>query len=157
MTKSLNDSMRSASLQLGILLHQLLQAEAWKLYRNLGFFAFSFALIDRSLAVFRMSHLLSREEPALSRRLFDRLCLGNAELLASAGEKFRDVFDRVVGLRGHGLLRSACVPPVRLSGMPRGALILILIRVMRGVGIARVGTAALGRPAERSSATAACA
>src|SRR3954452_1450865 len=98
-TKSL-----SGFLQLGVLLHQLLQPEAWKLYRNLGFFAFSFPLVDGSLAVFGMADALSGTESALAFWLFDRSGFGNAELCASAGEEFGDVLDRVVGVRGCGLL-----------------------------------------------------
>ena len=60
-----------SSLQLGVLLHQLLQAEARKLYRNLGFFAFSFALIDGAFAIFRMADLLAGAESALAGGLFD--------------------------------------------------------------------------------------
>ena len=95
--------MISRPLQLGILLHQLLQAEARKLYRNLGFFAFSFALVDRSFAIFRMANLLAGTESALAGGLFDRR-LGDGELLAAAGEKLGDILDRVVGTgRGRGL------------------------------------------------------
>src|SRR3954468_12186247 len=85
----------SGFLQLGVFLHQLLQAEAWKLYRNLGFFAFSFALVDGSFAIFRVPHSLSRTESSLTGRLLDRR-FRNAELLPAAGEEFGDVFDRVV-------------------------------------------------------------
>src|SRR5579872_3480119 len=104
MTKSLNDSMRSASLQLGILLHQLLQAEAWKLYRNLGFFAFPFALIDRALAIFWMADSLAGTESAFACRFFDRSCLGHGELLAAAGEEFGNVLNRIVGPRSDSRL-----------------------------------------------------
>jgi len=84
------------------------------LYRNLGFFAFSFSLIDRAFAVFGMADLLPGTESSLARGLFD----GNsrhAELLAAAGEKLRDVLDRVVGLsreggRGTAELRPAGPP-----------------------------------------------
>src|ERR1700679_748600 len=60
------------ALQLRILLHQLLQAEARKLYSNLGFFAFSFSLVDRSFAIFGMANLLAGPESAPSGGLFDR-------------------------------------------------------------------------------------
>src|ERR1700680_1532390 len=53
-------------LQLGILLHQLLQAEARKLYSNLGFFALSFALIDGSFSVFGMADFLAGRKAALA-------------------------------------------------------------------------------------------
>src|SRR5580704_12712477 len=88
--------LRSSALQLGILLHQLLQAEARKLYRNLGFFAFTFALVDGSFAVFGMADLLSGAESALAGGLFD-LRFGDAELLAAAGEELGDILDGVVG------------------------------------------------------------
>src|SRR5678815_3563110 len=42
--------------QLGILLHQLLQTEARELYRNLGIFTFSFALVHRAFAIFAVSY-----------------------------------------------------------------------------------------------------
>src|SRR6516164_8047947 len=87
------------SLQLGVLLNQLLQAEAWKLYRNLGFFAFSLALIDSSLAVFRMPDSLSGTESALASRLLNGRGLRHGELLAAAGEELGNVVDRVVGAR----------------------------------------------------------
>src|SRR5262252_7285830 len=93
MTQSLNDSISSSSLQLGILLHQLLQAEAWKLYRNLGFFAFSLPLIDGAFAIFRMANALSGAEPAPALGLLEGRRFWNAELLAAAGEEFRDVLD----------------------------------------------------------------
>jgi hypothetical protein len=51
-------------LQLRVLFHQLLQAEARELYRNLGLFAVAFALIDRALSIFRMLDFLSRAKSA---------------------------------------------------------------------------------------------
>jgi hypothetical protein len=94
----------SGSLQLGILLHQLLQAEARELYRNLGFFAFSFAQVDRAFAIFRVTDFLAGAESALAGRLFDGR-FRNGKLLAAAGEELGDVLDGVVGAgRGCGLL-----------------------------------------------------
>src|SRR5208282_2545459 len=96
--------LRSSALQLRILLYQLLQAEARELYRNLGFFAFSFSLVDRALAIFRMAHLLPGAESALASRLFDRR-LGNAEFLSPRGKELGDVLDGVIGhSRSGGLL-----------------------------------------------------
>ena len=63
---------KSGSFQLGVLLYQLLQAEARKLYRNLGFFAFSFALIDGAFAIFWMANLLAGAKSALAGGLFHR-------------------------------------------------------------------------------------
>src|SRR5260370_27039743 len=97
-----NYSIALSALKLGILLHQFLQAEAWKLYSNLGFFAFSFALIDRAFAVFRVAHLLSGAEAALAGGLFYGH-LGDGELLAAGREELSDVLDRVVGPGGRSL------------------------------------------------------
>ena len=83
---------RSAALQLGILLYQLLQAEARKLYRNLGFFAFPFSLIDSSFAIFGMANLLAGAESALAGGLFER-GFRDGELFAAAGKELRDVLD----------------------------------------------------------------
>src|SRR5262252_418341 len=118
LTQSLNDSISSGSLQLRILLHQLLQAEAWKLYRNLGFFAFSLALVHRSFAVLRMPHPLSRTKSALPRRLFHRRRFRHRKLLPPAREEFRNVLDRVIGSPRHGWFRRARAP--RISPMPAG-------------------------------------
>ena len=96
MAESLNDSIASGPLQLGILLHQLLQAEAWKLYRNLGFFAFSFALVNGSFPVLRMPDSLPRAESALARGFLDR-SFRDGKLLAPAGKELGDVLDGVVG------------------------------------------------------------
>src|SRR5205823_3199983 len=51
------------SLQLRIFLDQLLQTEPWELYRNLGVLTFSFALVNRALAVFGVANLLAGAEP----------------------------------------------------------------------------------------------
>jgi len=66
------------------------------LYRNLGFFALSLALVDGSFAVFRMADALSGLEPALARGLLDDRFRG-AEFLAAAGEELGNVLDGVVG------------------------------------------------------------
>ncbi len=57
--------------QLRVLLHQLFQTEARKLYRNLGFFTFSFALVDGALAIFRVADLRSWAESLLAFGSFD--------------------------------------------------------------------------------------
>src|SRR5579864_2691258 len=157
MTQSLTHSISSGSLQLGILLHQLLQAEAWKLYSNLGFFAFSFALIHRSITVLRMPHSLSRTKAALARGFFDGRRFRHRELLAPAGEELGNVLNRVVSTGRDGRLGWPSVPPAGISSMPRSTLIFILVRVMgrlsRVSRRARVGTGAFARPADRRSAT----
>src|ERR1700719_4922991 len=79
--------LRSGALELGILFHQLLQAEAWKLYRNLGFFAFSFALVDRPFAIFRMPYPLPRTKAALACRLLDGRRFPDRELFAASREE----------------------------------------------------------------------
>src|SRR3981189_2947271 len=43
--------------QLGVLLHQLFQTEALKLYRNLGIATLAFAAVDNSFAIFRMANV----------------------------------------------------------------------------------------------------
>ena len=48
--------LRANPFQLRVLLNQLFQPEAWELYRNFGLLAVTLALIDRALAVLRMSH-----------------------------------------------------------------------------------------------------
>src|SRR4029077_6582114 len=94
------------SLQLRILLHQLLQTDARELYRNLGIFTFSFALADGAFTIFRMGNFFSRAEAPSAFGLFDRQ-FGDAELLASRGEKVGNVLNRVVGLAGVRRRRSA--------------------------------------------------
>src|SRR5215831_2570539 len=132
LTQSLNDSISSGSLQLGILLHQLLQSEAWKLYRNLGFFAFSFTLVHRALAIFGMSNSLPRTESALARRPFDWRPR-QSEFLASTGEKLRDIFDRVVGAGGRSWFRRSYAALCIVSTTPDRALIFVFVRVVRGL------------------------
>src|SRR5205807_4493179 len=84
-------------LQLRVLLHQLLQTEARELYRNLGIFPISLALVDGSFAIFGMPDLLSGAESAPAAGLLDRH-LRQAELLPPRREEFGNVVDRVVCL-----------------------------------------------------------
>src|SRR5438445_1941414 len=88
-------SHNSRLLQLGVLLYQLLQTEARELYRNLGLFTFSFALIDQAFAIFGMAHLLSRTESSIASGLLQRH-LGNVEFLAARGKELGNVINRVV-------------------------------------------------------------
>src|ERR1700757_3056820 len=93
----------SGFFQLGILLHQLLQPEPWELYRNLGVFPISFALVDGALAVLGMFDLLAGAEAALALGFLDH-GLGEVELLAARREKLGNVIDGVVALAGIGRL-----------------------------------------------------
>src|SRR5580658_5065584 len=128
--------MDSSPLQLGILFHQLLQAEARKLYSNLGFFAFSFALVDRPLAIFGMPNLLARPESALAGGLFDRR-FWHTELLPARGKELGNVLDGVVGLgRSRGLLAAG----LSRARSPACALVLVFVGVVR-VAVVRCGTA----------------
>src|SRR5882757_656241 len=66
--------------QLSILLNQLFQTEALKLYRNLGVATLALTAVDDSFAIFRMANVLAGLEGCPRHRLrFGRL--GNAELL----------------------------------------------------------------------------
>src|SRR3981189_3333853 len=114
-------------LQLRVLLDQFLQTEARELYRNLRIFPIPFALIDSSLAVFRVLHLLSGTEPALARRLLNRQ-LWPLELLPARCKELRNIVDRViVPHRGSGL----CLDPLRI---PTRTLIFVLVGIMHGLG-----------------------
>jgi len=62
----------SGFLQLGVFLDQLFQTETRELYRKLGLIAFSFALVDGSLPIFRVLHLLTGTEALLAFWLFNR-------------------------------------------------------------------------------------
>src|SRR5581483_10265002 len=117
----------AALLQLGVLLHQCFQAEAWKLYSNLGVFAFSFAAKHRSLAEFGVANFLTGPESALPGRLRNGHS-GPGKLLAARGEELGDVVDRVVGRAGVG---SAFGLP---SG-PVGGLVSSLVGVVRRSGL----------------------
>src|SRR5215469_14564510 len=110
--------------QLRVLLHQLLQAEPRKLYRNLGFFTLSFPPVDGALAVFRMADLLTgaKAAPARGRLHWN---LRHAEFLAARGEELGDVLDRVIS----STRVSARLRFPRL--IPAGVLILIFVGVMR--------------------------
>src|SRR5258706_103569 len=85
--------------QLGVLLHQLFQTEALKLYRNLGVATLAFATVHNSFAIFRMANVLARLKGGPHRRLWLRH-LGNAELLPARCEKLGDVADGIVGGAG---------------------------------------------------------
>src|SRR3984957_7695232 len=134
--------------QLRILFHQLLQAEARELYRNLGFFAFPFALVDRAFPILRMAHSPPWPEAALARRLLNRRCFGQRKFLSPAGKELRNVFDRVVRARRSCRLRWPRGVPA-IVATPHRALILIFIRIMSS---ACVGAGAPARSAERTSA-----
>src|ERR1700733_3500557 len=137
--------LRSGAFQLGILLHQLLQAEARKLYRNLGFFAFSFSLVDGSFAIFGMADLLAGTESAFAGGFCWR-CFGDGELLAAAGKEFGDVLDGVVGLgRGGGFLPAG----LRCARPPGCTLVFVFIRIVN-VGIMGFGVSPRWTPRLRS-------
>ena len=124
--------LRSSALQLGILLHQFLQAEARELYRNLGFFAFSFSMVDRSFAVLRMAYLLAGEESALAGGGFDRR-LGDGDLLPARREELGDVFDGVIGLDGGGRLLAAWVgraAAAACAAFPDCALVFVFVGIV---------------------------
>src|SRR5262249_48022663 len=82
----------SRFLQLGVLLHQLLQTKSRELYRNLGLFPISFALVDGSLAVFGMANLLARPKALLAGRRLNRH-LGQGKFLSPRGEELGDILD----------------------------------------------------------------
>ena len=82
-TQLQNYQIGSGFLQLRVLLHQLFQAESWELYRELGLFALTLALIDRPLTVFRMLNFLPREAKN-SAILSMELYLGAATFLLGA-------------------------------------------------------------------------
>src|ERR1700733_6187419 len=116
------------ALQLRVLLHQFLQSEARKLYSKFGFFAFSLALIDGTLAILGMANLLPGTKSALAGRLF-RSHFRHTELLATAREEFSDVLDRIVGFgRGSGLWTAG----LRGPAFPGAALIFVFVRVVSG-------------------------
>src|SRR5437870_3788876 len=78
--------------QLRVLFYQLLQPEARELYRNLGFFSLTFALIDQSFAILRVAHFLSRTEPSVPSGLLNWQ-FGNFEFPAPRGEELGDVIN----------------------------------------------------------------
>src|ERR1051326_5041295 len=136
--------MLSGSLELSVLLHQLLQAEAWKLYRNLGFFAFSFALVDRALTVFWMADPLAGAKSALTCGFFDRSRLGHGELLAAAREEFGNVFNRIVGPRSDSRFCGTSIASTWVAAVPRRALVFIFVRIVRALGIVGSGASSRG-------------
>src|SRR6267143_2816259 len=124
----------SSPLQLGILLHQLLQPEARKLYRNLGFFALSFALVDGSISVFGMADFLAGTKAALASGLFHRR-FRDSELFATRGEELGDVLDRVVGFcRRWGFLARSIGRDIAgiIAASPTRALILVFVGIVCG-------------------------
>src|SRR5260370_9985472 len=136
-TKLPNDSIVSSPLQLGILLHQLLQAEARKLYRNLGFFALSFALVDGSFSVFGMADFLAGTKAALARGLFYRGFRDRA-LFATRSEELGDVLDRVVGIcRRCGFVARSIGRDTAgiIAASPTHALILVFVGIGCGSAI----------------------
>src|SRR5882757_6123047 len=112
--------------QLGILLHQLFQTEALKLYRNLGIATLALATVDDSFAIFRMANVLAGLKGRPRYRLrFGRL--GNAELLSARREKLRNV--------ANGIVNGAGIAALLLSAVARGfggirALVFIFIRIV---------------------------
>src|SRR2546426_4485175 len=98
---------------------------ARELYRNLGFLAFSLALIDGSFTVFRMLYLLPRPESTPSFWFFDRKP-GHAEFLPARSKEFCDVVDRVVGL---ARIRWSLAMPV-IAPRPAHTLIFIFISIV---------------------------
>src|SRR5579864_8504421 len=129
----LNRPITSGSFQLGVLLHQLLQAEARELYRNLRFFAFSLALVNRTLAILGMPNPLSGAKSALTRGLFDRR-FRDGKLLAAAGEELRDVLNRVVqAARGRGLRGPSVAAALRRT--PSCTLIFVFVRIVARLGV----------------------
>src|ERR1700691_4831488 len=114
------------ALQLRVLLHQLLQAEARKLYSNLGFFAFSFPLVDRSFSILRMANFLAGTESALTGGLFWKR-FRDREFLAAAGEELGDVLDGIVRLRWNRGLLAGCPDAGTLPGR---ALIFVFVGIV---------------------------
>src|SRR5204862_2060915 len=82
--------------QLRVFFHQLLQAEARKLYRKLGLLPLALAPEHRALAILGMANPLPRPEAFLACG-FGNVDFRPSEFLSSRSEKFRDVFNGVVG------------------------------------------------------------
>src|SRR6266851_7960620 len=120
----------SRFLQLRILLYQLLQTEARKLYRNLGVFPVPFALIHRPFPIFRVLDLLPGTESPPAFRLL-RHHFRNMELLTPRRKKFRNVVDGVVVRE-----RSRCLrlDPGRVPG---GTLVFVFVGVVRALPVWR--------------------
>src|SRR5438552_3984948 len=90
--------------QLRVFFHQLLQAEARKLYRKLSLLALALAPEHRTLAIRGMANPLARPEALLTCRL-GKIDFRPSEFLSSRSEEFRDVFDGVVGRKALPSLR----------------------------------------------------
>src|SRR6202020_650862 len=118
-------------LQLRVFLHQLLQAEARKLYSNLGFFAFSFSLVDGGFAVFRVEIFLAGAEATHAGRRCERN-FGDGKLLTTTGEKLGYVLDGVVGLGWSRGLLAGCRDAVVL---PACALVFVFVGVVSVGGL----------------------
>ena len=85
----------SSPLQLGIFLHQLLQAKTSELYCNLGIFSVALALVYQSLTILGMPHFLPGPEPGFTRRC--RLdYFRRRKSLAPRCEKLRNVIYGIV-------------------------------------------------------------
>src|SRR6266704_1165047 len=83
------------SLQMRVLLHQLLQSESRELYRNLSGFSFTLSTIDDSFAILRVFHPLSGPESMAACGLLHRY-LGAVELLTTRSKKVGNIVDRIV-------------------------------------------------------------
>src|ERR1700688_4081300 len=121
--------------QLRVFLNQLLQAEARKLYSNLGFFAFSFSLVDGSFAVFGMANFLAGAEATHAGGRFQRN-FRDGKLLAATGKKLGYVLDGVVGLGWSRGLLAGCRDAVVL---PACALVFVFVGVVSIGGIVGCG------------------
>src|SRR3974390_707374 len=94
-----------------------------KLYRKLGVFSVSLALIDHSFAVLGMPHALSGTESRLAMRL-GRRSLRQGKLLAARSKKLGDIVDRVVR-------RSTVGGTTLRLGLPISrALVFVLIGIV---------------------------
>src|SRR5579872_3865670 len=123
-TRLQNYSSFLCSFQLSVLLHQLLQTEARKLYRNLGLFTVSFAMIDGAFAIFGMLHLLPGPKSLFAFGFIERQ-LRYGKFLPARCEKLRDVVNRIVTAS-----RVSRSPRLAGSAPVRTALIFILVSVV---------------------------
>src|SRR5581483_173835 len=143
------------SFQLRVLLHQLLQTETRELYRNLGIFPISFALIDRAFAIFWVANLLAGPEAFLAGGRLNRN-LGQRELLPPRGKKLGNVVDRVVGLAGVAL--RLAMPGARGPGRALIFVFVGVVRVLReGVGASPLRAGEGARPHAASRPRTGCA
>src|SRR5437660_10980366 len=99
--------MPSGFLELGVLLHQLLQPEPRELYRNLGVFPISFSLVDGAFAIFWMTDFLSGAEAFLALGLLDD-GLWQVELLPARRKQLGAIIDAVVAIAGVAGLGPIC-------------------------------------------------